>query len=223
MTKPLPGTPPAPPDPPPGRRQQPPGIRCGAGVRGRSPPGRKCHWAAVWSGQPLSTMRRCLMTPDRAREPVRSRYATNERAPGPGVPGEKCSIPPTRRAAPSQRLLWAQSADPPVRGLAKMSPGTSPCRDAAPHRMPFRLPPAECQGRDGRQQSRSRIGYRTTPATARRMVHTGSAAVRCPRTRAEIIAAPRPYEPELVRRCSLIGTTDSPRARPGTRPPGICS
>ena len=137
-------------------------------------------------------------------------------------PGRPAAGSPTRSAAPSQRLLWAQSTDPPVRGLAKMSPGTSPCRDAAPHRLPFRLP-AECQGRDGLQQSRLRIGYRTTPTTARRMVHTGSAAVRCPRTRAEIIAAPRPYEPELIRRCSLIGTTDSPRARPGTRPPGICS
>jgi hypothetical protein len=60
-------------------------------------------------------------------------------------PLDKITLP-NRRAAPSQRLLWAQSTDPPVRGLAEMSPGTSPCRDAAPHRLPFRLPPAECQG-----------------------------------------------------------------------------
>ena len=130
------------------------------------------------------------------------------------------AVSPTRRAAPSQRLLWAQSTDPPVRGLAEMSPGTSPCRDAAPHRLPFRATSGGVPGVGTVGSSPVRgPGCRTTPTTACRMVHTGSAAVRCPRTRAEIIAAPRPYEPELVRRCSLIGTADSPRARPGTRPP----
>jgi hypothetical protein len=124
---------------------------------------------------------------------------------------------PTRSAAPFQRLLWRRAQirqfeawlrclRERVRVVTRRQTGCL---------FGYRR---SARGRDGLQQSRLRIGYRTTPTTARRMVHTGSAAVRCPRTRAEIIAAPRPYEPELIRRCSLIGTTDSPRARPGTNP-----
>jgi hypothetical protein len=89
---------------------------------------------------------------------VTARAASNGRHGSPGI-SRQCehtarlgnrpphvARPPTRRAAPSQRLLWAQSTDPPVRAWLRCLRERVRVVTRRHTGRLFGLPPEECQG-----------------------------------------------------------------------------